>query len=330
MDVLAPANTPIVNESDVPPESTITDLLAHFTIGAPTTESTGKTQQLPKQKHKTTPRLPGGIKRRLPSSYAATQPSTRGVPPMDENAKAVDRIETRYQTLPTNTAFTFESSKTIDFSNPVPSFSRTKSVKAKFTSSPNSFPRAVQSLPPDILVAVIQLTEPGLQLEVLKSLSLVNKALHYAIAPILYRSLSLTSLSQVYDFSLGPRHPLCVVSVQMFLTPDPRRPDWYPSDPQWINGLIDTLFSLERLMSLGIKRCGSNAVAQAIISHSTNVNFLASLQSLSFGVSHQFAALSIGRPIRSCGFTFQVEETQDCDKLKDLLTIITSSGEQLR
>ncbi|KAG8746073.1 hypothetical protein FRC10_006176 [Ceratobasidium sp. 414] len=205
-----------------------------------------------------------------------------------------------------------------------------KAVDPQFISQPSSFPRAIQLLPPDILVSVIQSIESGIHLEVLKSLSLVNRALHYAIAPILYKNLCLTSLSQVHDFSLGLRHPLCVASLQMFLTPDPKQPEWLPSDPNWIKGLVTSLFSLERLISLGIKRCGNNAVSQAVINQSNNPKFLPSLQCLSFGTLHQFATLGLGRSIRSCSFTFQIKETQDCDKLKTLLTTIVAPGELLR
>ncbi|KAG9096306.1 hypothetical protein FRC06_008793 [Ceratobasidium sp. 370] len=337
----------ITASRDASPES-IADLFTHFTIGAPATNGPGEPRQVAKQKSKTAQRLSVATKRRLPASCAATQPGTRGIPPSNANTKATNTAgmliskaesaacidnhakELTHHALPTATAFTFESSKTIDFSHPIPSFPRSKAVDSQFISQPSSFPRAIQSLPPDILVPVIRLTEPGIHLEILKSLSLVNKALHYAIAPILYKNLCLTSLSQVHDFSLGLRHPLCVASLQMFLTPDPKQPEWLPSDPHWIKGLVNSLYSLERLISLGIKRCGNKAVSQAIISQSNNTNFLPSLQCLSFGALHQFAALSLGRPIRSCGFTFQIKEAQDCDKLKSLLTTIVASGELLR
>ncbi|KAG9089820.1 hypothetical protein FS749_001040 [Ceratobasidium sp. UAMH 11750] len=319
----------ITGSRDASPES-IADLFAHFAIGAPATNGPGKPRQLAKQQSKTAQRLPMATKRRLPISCAATQPSTRGTPPTNVNTKATNPTELSHQALPPGTAFTFESSKMIDFSHPTPSFPRSKAVDSQFISQPSSSPRAIQSLPPDVLIPVIRLIEPGVHFEVLKSLSLVNKAFHYAIAPILYRNLCLKSLPQVYDFSRGPRHPLCVSSLQMFLTPDPRQLEWLPSEPHWINGLVNSLHSLERLMSLGIKRCGNQAIPQAIISQSSNANFLPSLQSLSFGALHQFAVLSLGRPIQSCGLTFKIKELQDYDKLKTLLTTIVASGELLR
>ncbi|KAG8795422.1 hypothetical protein FRC12_014585 [Ceratobasidium sp. 428] len=111
---------------------------------------------------------------------------------------------------------------------------------------------------------------------------------------------------------------------------DPTRPEWLPNDPSWTNGFIQTLSSLERLTCLAIKRCTDKSIAQALIDQSNNSSFLPALQSLSFGDSHRFATLCLGRSIRSYGFTFRIKKSQDYDRLKGLLTNITSPREPLR
>ncbi|QRV73761.1 hypothetical protein RhiJN_01775 [Ceratobasidium sp. AG-Ba] len=292
---MACLDAPITLPRDASPES-LADLFVQFTLGAPATDDSTRHRKLAKPHSKASPRPQGPTKRRSPPNAAATQPNSRAAP----TAQPIGG-------LPPTVPFTFSSSKTIDFSHPIP-YPKSRPVDPTFTPAPSAFPKAIQSLPPDILTPVIRLAES----DVLKSLSLVNRALHFAIAPILYRSLILNSLAS------------------MFFTPDPKRPGWTPPDGEWSADLIKTLYSLERLLHFAIKRPGNTPISNVILSHSNNPMFFPSLQSLSFGSSHQFSQLALTRSIRSCGFTFQIKEPGDYTHLGTLLKTVTSSGELLR
>ncbi|KAG8725533.1 hypothetical protein FRC09_011260 [Ceratobasidium sp. 395] len=292
----------------------------------PASKDLGKTHQLEKKKPKVNPRLPQAAKRRLVSSDT-TKPDT--LTPLPNAKPNVTNITEPQQAPPVDKTFTFECSKPVRLTNLTPSFPRFRAVDSESVLQTSSS-QTVQTLPTDILVPIIQSVDPSSHTEVLKSLSLVNKAFHYVVAPILYRKLCIIGLPQVYDFSFGFRHTLCVISLRLFLTPDPTRPEWLPNDPSWTNGFIQTLSSLERLTCLAIKRCTDKSIAQALIDQSNNSSFLPALQSLSFGDSHRFATLCLGRSIRSYGFTFRIKKSQDYDRLKGLLTNITSPREPLR
>ncbi|KAG8790484.1 hypothetical protein FRC12_011758 [Ceratobasidium sp. 428] len=325
MDDLNLANNTTPTQQDTSLGS-IADLFVHFTIEIPASKDLGKTHQLEKKKLKVNPRLPQAAKRRLVSSEA-TKPDTHT--PLSNAKPNVTNITEPQQAPPVDKTFTFECLNPVRLTNLTPSFPRFKVVDSKSVAQSSSS-QTVQTLPTDILVPIIQSIDPSSHIEVLKSLSLVNRAFHYVVALILYRKLCIIGLPQVYDFSFGFRHTLCVISLRLFLTPDPTRPEWLPNDPSWTNGFIQTLSSLERLTCLAIKRRTDKVIAQALIDQSNNASFLPALQSLSFGDSHRFATLCLGRSIRSYGFTFRIKKSQDYERLKGLLTNITSQREPLR
>ncbi|KAG8729503.1 hypothetical protein FRC12_020936 [Ceratobasidium sp. 428] len=316
-------NTTPTSQRDTPPRL-ITDMFFHFTIGVPEANSLERTRQLEKKKPKVNLRVSQAVKRR-PISSDATKPDTRIPPGARPNATNITKAQ---QAPMVDGTFTFECSKPVRLTNITasPQFQAADSESA----AQSSTSRAVQTLPTDVLVPIIQSIDPSSHTKVLKSLSLVNKAFHYVVAPILYRSLCVIGLPQVYDFSFGFRHTLCVTSLRLFLTPDPTRTKRLPNVSSWINGFIQTLSSLERLTSLAIQRCADKSIAQALIDQPNNASFLPALQSLSFGNLHRFATLCLGRSIRSYGFTFRIKKSQDYDRLKGLLTNITLPKEPLR
>ncbi|KAG8704931.1 hypothetical protein FRC09_003247 [Ceratobasidium sp. 395] len=321
---LANETTP-TSQRDTPPRL-ITDMFFHFTIGVPATYGLERTYKLEKKNPKVNLRVSQAAKRR-PISSDATKPDSP-TPSLSVKLNVDNTTVESQQALVTDRTFTFECSKPVRLTNLTPS-PQVQAMDSESTAQPSPS-RVVQTLPTDILVPIVQQINPSSHIGVLKSLSLVNQAFHYAVAPILYSNLRVIGLPQVYDFSYSFRHTLCVTSLRVFLTPDPTRPEWHPNDPNWTDGFIQTLSSLERLTSLAIQRCTDKSVAQALIDQSNNASFLPALQNLSFGNSHRFATLCLGRSIQSYGFTFRIKNIQDYDRLKGLLTNITSPREPLR
>ncbi|KAG8722704.1 hypothetical protein FRC08_012583 [Ceratobasidium sp. 394] len=199
-----------------------------------------------------------------------------------------------------------------------------------FTSKGKAPVRAIQVLPTDVLVMVIQAIELKHHRHLLQSLSLVNRALNAAIAPILYRNFRLPSLPDVYEFSISPRYPGCITSLEIFLAPDPLRREWSPPDPNWADSLISTLRKLERLMSLSINRWGNDAVLQSLAKLAKDPSFLPLLQKLSFGPWHQLSSLSSGRPVTSYGITFTLQGVESYERLEQLLFSLKHSKETAR
>ncbi|KAF8595783.1 hypothetical protein BDV93DRAFT_87514 [Ceratobasidium sp. AG-I] len=187
--------------------------------------------------------------------------------------------------------------------------------------------RAIQTLPTDILVTVLQASDIKRHPQMLRSLSLVNQALNLAIAPILYRYIRITNLPEVYHFSLGHRHPACITSLEMFITPDPSRRHWSPPDSNWADRLVGVFSKMERLMSLAIKRCENDVALPSIIRCANDPQFLPLLQKLSFGLWHQLSSLSSGRPITNFGLVFNVQSLQDYEKLAQVLATLSQSSE---
>ncbi|KAG8778142.1 hypothetical protein FRC12_025145 [Ceratobasidium sp. 428] len=190
--------------------------------------------------------------------------------------------------------------------------------------------RAIQVLPTDVLVMVVQAVEPKHHRHLLLSLSLVNQTLNITIAPLLYRSFRLPSLPDVYDFSFGPRYPGCITSLELTLAPSPMRREWSPPDSNWTERFICTLGKLERLMSLSINRCDNDAVPRALTTCSSDPTFLPLLQKVSFGSWHQLSSLSLGRSIASYGVVFNLDDMQACERLERLIVNLKSSRETAR
>lgn len=187
--------------------------------------------------------------------------------------------------------------------------------------------RAIQILPTDILVTVLQASEIKRHPQVLRSLSLVNQALNLAIAPILYRYIRISNLPDIYHFSLGPRHPACITSLEMFITPDPNRRNWSPPESNWADRLAEVFSKMERLMSLAIKRCENDVALPSIVRCAKDPQFLPLLQKLSFGLWHQLSSLSPGRPITTFGLAFSIQSLRDYEKLAQLLAGFSQSSE---
>ncbi|KAF8757787.1 hypothetical protein RHS01_03620 [Rhizoctonia solani] len=186
--------------------------------------------------------------------------------------------------------------------------------------------RALHALPTDVLVLVIQSIEPSRHHRVLKVLSLVSRGLNAAIAPILYRHLRLFHLKEVYDFSLGFRHPASVMSLEMFLTPDPQDSKWSPPSTNWVERLMGTLSKMEGLVSLNIKRCKNSAILDAITRHSNNPNFLPALQKVSLGYSYQFMCFAAGRSITCYGLAFDIQDPSGYESLDRFLFMLKLSS----
>ncbi|KAF8739129.1 hypothetical protein RHS02_05617, partial [Rhizoctonia solani] len=189
--------------------------------------------------------------------------------------------------------------------------------------------RALHALPTDVLVLVIQSIEPSRHHRVLKVLSLVSRGLNAAIAPILYRHLRLFHLKEVYDFSLGFRHPASVMSLEMFLTPDPQDSKWSPPGTNWVERLMGTLSKMEGLVSLNIKRCKNSAILDAITRHSNNPSFLPALQKVSLGYSYQFMCFAAGRSITCYGLAFDIQDPSGYESLDRFLFMLKLSSKSV-
>lgn len=216
---------------------------------------------------------------------------------------------------------------TSDFTFALPDFQTSSTISNNNRKPPI---RAIQILPTDILVVVVQASDIKRHPQMLRSLSLVNRALNSAIAPILYRHIRISNLPDVYQFSLGPRHPTCITSLEMFITPDPSRRHWSPPDSNWADRLAEVFSKMERLMSLAIKRCENDVALPSIVRCAKDPQFLPLLQKLSFGPWHQLSSLSFGRPITTYGLLFSIQALQDYDRLEQLLATIGQSGEAVR
>lgn len=190
--------------------------------------------------------------------------------------------------------------------------------------------RSIHILPTDALALVIQFIEPSRHHQILKNLSLVNQSLNAAIAPILYHRVRLSNIKEVYDFSLCFRRPSCIVSLEMFITPDPRDPGWSPPDTAWTQQLIEKLGKLERLLSLDIKRCDINSVLSLISGRAKDPSFLPALQKLSFGHWHELASLSSGRSITSYGLAFTIQSEKDYARIERVLAAIKQSSKAVQ
>jgi hypothetical protein len=116
----------------------------------------------------------------------------------------------------------------------------------------------------------------------------------------------------------------------MFIAPDPQRREWSPPDPNWTEGLIGTLGTLERLMSLSINRCESDYVLHSLVRHAQDHKFLPLLQKISFGPWHQLSCLGLGRPITSYGLIFTLLAQQGYERLETLLVNLKQSNEAIR
>ncbi|KAL5633619.1 hypothetical protein ACGC1H_003934 [Rhizoctonia solani] len=189
--------------------------------------------------------------------------------------------------------------------------------------------RAIQVLPTDVLTLVIRSIEPNRHHQILKDLSLVSQVLNVAIAPILYHNIRLFNLKEVYDFALHFRHPTSVVSLVMFLTPDPQSLEWSPPDTNWTEQLVERLKKMERLLALTIERCGNSAVLDSIVRQSNDPSFLPALQRLSFGYCHQLTHLAAGRALTSYGLAFDIQDPSDYDGLDRALTALKLSSQSI-
>lgn len=173
---------------------------------------------------------------------------------------------------------------------------------------------------------VIQSIEPKRHHSILKNLVLVNQALNASIAPLLYHRLRLFNLREVYDFSLHFRHPICVTTLDMFITPDPNDLRWLPHDSAWTERLVEMLRKTERLMSLRINRCDVGSALSAITNRADDPGFLPALQKLSFGHWHELSRLGSGRSITSYGLTFNLYAPHDHEKLERTLVALKQHG----
>ncbi|KAJ1306385.1 hypothetical protein OPQ81_007390 [Rhizoctonia solani] len=197
------------------------------------------------------------------------------------------------------------------------------------TSDRKNVARAIQILPTDVLILVIRSIEPNRHHQILKNLSLVSRLLNVAIAPILYHNLRLFDLKEVYDFALHFRHPTCVTSLEIFLTPDPQDPKWSPPNTNWTERLVETLKKMEMLMSLSIKRCSSTSVLDSIVRQSNDPSFLPALQRLSFGYWHQLTCLTVGRALTSYGLAFDIQGPSDYENLDRALIGLNLSSKSV-
>lgn len=216
---------------------------------------------------------------------------------------------------------------TSDFTFALPEFNTNSTMSNSHKMPPI---RAIQILPTDILVVVVQVNDIKRHPQMLRSLSLVNRALNSAIAPLLYRHIRISNLPDVYQFSLGPRHPACIHSLEMFITPDPSRRYWSPPDLNWADRLAEVFSKMERLMSLAIKRCENDVALPSIVRCAKDPQFLPLLQKLSFGPWHQLSSLSSGRPITTYGLVFNIQVLEDYERLEQLLATLGQSSEVVR
>ncbi|CAE6504765.1 hypothetical protein RSOLAG22IIIB_13133 [Rhizoctonia solani] len=197
------------------------------------------------------------------------------------------------------------------------------------TTNRKSTIRAIQVLPTDVLILVVQSIEPKRHHRILKHLSLVSQVLNKAIAPILYHRIRLFNLKEVYDFALHFRHPTSVTSLEMFLTPDPRNLGWSPPATSWSEQLVERLKKMERLMALTIKRGSNGAVLDSIIHQSNDPSFLPALQRLSFGYWHQLTCLAAGRSLMSYGLAFDIRDLSDYKSLDRTLIALKLSSKSI-
>ncbi|CEL56391.1 hypothetical protein RSOLAG1IB_07777 [Rhizoctonia solani AG-1 IB] len=187
--------------------------------------------------------------------------------------------------------------------------------------------RAIHILPTDVLILVARFIEPNRHHRVLKVLSLVSRVLNVAIAPILYRRLRLFHLKEAYDFALHFRHPTSVVSLEMFLTPDPLDAKWLPPNADWVGRLADKLNEMEGLVSLNVKRCKDDTILETIARHSNNPSFLPALQRVSLGSWHNFTRFATaGRSLACYGLTFDIHNPSDYENMDQQLATLNLSS----
>ncbi|QRV73763.1 Lipase [Ceratobasidium sp. AG-Ba] len=225
---------------------------------------------------------------------------------------------------PKTVPFAFPTTSSFTFSLADPSLK----LAAPTTSKPAA--RTIEVLPTDVLITVVQSLGPKHHRPLLRSLSLVNQTLNTAVAPLLYRHFHLPSLPDVYEFSRGPRHPECISSLEINLSPDPYRRDWTPPDPSWAEGLICTLKRLDRLFSFGVNLRGNDSALQFLIEHAKDHSFLPALQKLSLGSWHQLSSLCPGRPITSYEVVFSLHERKAYERLEQLLISLSASDQTVR